>query len=187
MADSSLGVPSYPLYKRLSSSLLESIDSKTFCRSHCNFMLIPEGSSFKQKEAEWQKLVFHKGSELVNVSFDWWCYLMPIFLMYEMLRLTSYKHNLCWILIAYEDCSPWTSCSGAFLFTAKRYRSVSTVNFVFLVWTWLNNIYVAIGELTISMLITNHFRSISILSGNFDIGCRWPENNWRKVCCWWLQ
>ncbi|KAG6730673.1 hypothetical protein I3842_01G092200 [Carya illinoinensis] len=65
--DSSLGVPSYPLYKRLASSLLESIDSKTFCRSHCNFMLIPEGSSFKQKEAEWQKIVFHKGSELVNL------------------------------------------------------------------------------------------------------------------------
>ncbi|KAE8076563.1 hypothetical protein FH972_015203 [Carpinus fangiana] len=66
-ADSFQGVPPYPLYKGLASSLLESIDSKAFCRSHCNLTLIPEGSSFKQKENEWQKLIMDKGSKIVNI------------------------------------------------------------------------------------------------------------------------
>lgn len=65
--DSFEGVPPYPLYKRLASSLLESIDSKAFCRSHCNLTLIPEGSSLKQKENEWQKLILDKGSKIVNI------------------------------------------------------------------------------------------------------------------------
>ncbi|XP_062173623.1 uncharacterized protein LOC133879087 isoform X2 [Alnus glutinosa] len=65
--DSFEGVPPYPLYKRLASSLLDSIDSKAFCRSHCNLTLIPEGSSLKQKENEWQKLVLDKGAKIVNI------------------------------------------------------------------------------------------------------------------------
>lgn len=68
-ADSYSGVPPYPLYKRLASSLLESIDSKTYVWLRCNSKLIPEGSSFKHKENEWQKLVLDKGSEIVNVSY----------------------------------------------------------------------------------------------------------------------
>ncbi|GLT53485.1 hypothetical protein SLA2020_267530 [Shorea laevis] len=65
--DSFEGVPPYPLYKRLASSLLESIDSKAFCRSHCNLTLIPEGSSLKQKENDWQKLILDKGSKIVSI------------------------------------------------------------------------------------------------------------------------
>ncbi|KAB1213249.1 hypothetical protein CJ030_MR5G009656 [Morella rubra] len=66
-ADSYSGVPPYPFYKRLASSLLESIDSKTYVWLRCNSKLIPEGSSFKHKENEWQKLVLDKGSEIVNI------------------------------------------------------------------------------------------------------------------------
>lgn len=77
-ADSFEGVPPYPLYKRLASSLLDSIDSKAFCRSHCNLTLIPEGSSLKQKENEWQNLVLDKGSKIVNVSYNLWYHPMPI-------------------------------------------------------------------------------------------------------------
>ncbi|XP_059452807.1 uncharacterized protein LOC132183375 isoform X2 [Corylus avellana] len=66
-ADSFEGVPPYPLYKRLASSLLESIDSKAFCKPRCNLTLIPEGSSLKQKENEWQKLIMDKGSKIVNI------------------------------------------------------------------------------------------------------------------------
>uniref|UniRef100_A0A2N9J3V0 ASCH domain-containing protein n=1 Tax=Fagus sylvatica TaxID=28930 RepID=A0A2N9J3V0_FAGSY len=65
--DSFEGVPSYPLYKRLASGLLESINSKAFCRSQSGLKLIPEGSSSKQEENEWQELVLDKGSEIVNI------------------------------------------------------------------------------------------------------------------------
>ena len=68
-AESFEGVPPYPLYKRLASALLESINSKAFCRKYSNLNFIPEGSSLKQEENEWQKLVLDKGSEIVNVSF----------------------------------------------------------------------------------------------------------------------
>ena len=67
-ADSFEGVPPYPLYKRLASGLLESINSKAFCRSQSGLKLIPEGSSSKQEENEWQQVVLDKGSEIVNVS-----------------------------------------------------------------------------------------------------------------------
>uniref|UniRef100_A0A2N9GKW2 ASCH domain-containing protein n=1 Tax=Fagus sylvatica TaxID=28930 RepID=A0A2N9GKW2_FAGSY len=65
--DSFEGVPPYPLYKRLASGLLESINSKAFCRSQSGLKLIPEGSSSKQEENEWQELVLDKGSEIVNI------------------------------------------------------------------------------------------------------------------------
>ncbi|GMY32580.1 hypothetical protein FCV25MIE_27822 [Fagus crenata] len=65
--DSFEGVPLYPLYKRLASGLLESINSKAFCRSQSGLKLIPEGSSSKQQENEWQELVLDKGSEIVNI------------------------------------------------------------------------------------------------------------------------
>ena len=68
-AESFEGVPPYPLYKRLASALLESINSKAFCRKYSDLNFIPEGSSSKQEENEWQKLVLDKGSEIVNVSF----------------------------------------------------------------------------------------------------------------------
>ena len=55
--DSYEGVPPYPLYKFLASALLESINSKAFCRPDCGLKFIPEGSSLKQEENEWQKLV----------------------------------------------------------------------------------------------------------------------------------
>ncbi|XP_050255763.1 uncharacterized protein LOC126701599 isoform X4 [Quercus robur] len=61
------GVPPYPLYKRLASALLESINSKAFCRKYSDLNFIPEGSSSKQEENEWQKLVLDKGSEIVNI------------------------------------------------------------------------------------------------------------------------
>ncbi|KAL4632248.1 hypothetical protein ACB092_04G036800 [Castanea dentata] len=61
------GVPPYPLYKHLASALLESINSKTFCRTQSSLKFIPDGSSLKQEENEWQKLVLEKGSEIVNI------------------------------------------------------------------------------------------------------------------------
>ncbi|XP_030940651.1 uncharacterized protein LOC115965547 isoform X2 [Quercus lobata] len=61
------GVPPYPLYKRLASALLESINSKAFCRKYSDLNFIPEGSSSKQEENEWKKLVLDKGSEIVNI------------------------------------------------------------------------------------------------------------------------
>lgn len=66
-ADSFDGVPPYPLYKRLASSLLKSIDFKAFPRSRCSLTLIPDGSSSKQKEYEWQNLVLDEGSKIVNI------------------------------------------------------------------------------------------------------------------------
>ena len=68
-AESVEGDPPYPLYKHLAAALLESINSITFCRTQSSLKFIPEGSSLKQEENEWQKLVFEKGSEIVNVSF----------------------------------------------------------------------------------------------------------------------
>ena len=67
-AESFEGVPPYPLYKRLASALLESINSKAFCRKYSNLNFIPEGSSLKQEENEWQKLVLDKESEIVNID-----------------------------------------------------------------------------------------------------------------------
>ncbi|KAK7860707.1 hypothetical protein CFP56_033221, partial [Quercus suber] len=63
------GVPPYPLSKRLASTLLESINSKDICRSESGLKFFHEGSSLKQEENEWQKLVLDKESEIVNVSF----------------------------------------------------------------------------------------------------------------------
>ena len=40
-----------------------------FCRRDGGLKFIPEGSSLKQEENEWQKLVLDKRSKIVNVSF----------------------------------------------------------------------------------------------------------------------
>uniref|UniRef100_A0A7N2QXN4 Uncharacterized protein n=1 Tax=Quercus lobata TaxID=97700 RepID=A0A7N2QXN4_QUELO len=52
----------------LVSALLESINSKAFCRPDCGLKFIPEGSSLKQEENEWQKLVLDKRSKIVNMT-----------------------------------------------------------------------------------------------------------------------
>ncbi|XP_034685596.1 uncharacterized protein LOC117914382 isoform X3 [Vitis riparia] len=64
--DSFEGVPPYPLYKRLSAALYQSIISGAFWEIYSTMALIHEDSSLKQKE-EWNKLVVDKGLELVNI------------------------------------------------------------------------------------------------------------------------
>lgn len=67
-ADTFEGVPPYPLYKRLSSALCQSIISGAFWEICSKMAMIHEDSSLKLKE-EWNELVVDNGSELVNVKF----------------------------------------------------------------------------------------------------------------------
>ncbi|XP_010526232.1 PREDICTED: uncharacterized protein LOC104803837 isoform X3 [Tarenaya hassleriana] len=64
------GVPEYPLYKRLAFGLLRSITSGSFRGSYEKIALMKEESWLKEKEEEFGKLIFEKGSELVNVMKD---------------------------------------------------------------------------------------------------------------------
>ncbi|XP_020224690.1 uncharacterized protein LOC109806638 isoform X3 [Cajanus cajan] len=67
--DSLEGVPPYPLYKRLASSLLRCMDSETFCGTGCNLAMVDEfeDSSMQHKRNEWHKLIVEKGLEMVNI------------------------------------------------------------------------------------------------------------------------
>ena len=114
-ADSFQGVPPYPLYKCLASSLVESIDSKAFCRSHCNLTLIPEGSSVKQKENERQKLIMDKGSKIVNVSYNVWYHSMSIRLRISELHYKFYKMS--------SFIRLWRLLSMNFMFRSLSFRS----------------------------------------------------------------
>ncbi|XP_023640718.1 uncharacterized protein LOC17887831 isoform X2 [Capsella rubella] len=64
------GVPEYPLYKRLASGLLKSIDCGSFCGSFEKISLGKEVIWLKERADEWSKLISRKGSELVNVLKD---------------------------------------------------------------------------------------------------------------------
>ncbi|CAK8535972.1 unnamed protein product [Lathyrus sativus] len=67
---SSEGVPPYPLYNRLASSLLRCMDSQAFSSTSCNLEMMNnefENSSMQQKHNEWQNLILEKESEIVNI------------------------------------------------------------------------------------------------------------------------
>ncbi|KAF5775155.1 putative ASCH domain, PUA-like superfamily protein [Helianthus annuus] len=66
-ADVFEGVPPYPLYKYLSSALLDTISSGTIHKMHTNTPLIHEDSSLKQKEYEWNNIIREKGSDLIKM------------------------------------------------------------------------------------------------------------------------
>ncbi|KAF7133398.1 hypothetical protein RHSIM_Rhsim09G0020700 [Rhododendron simsii] len=61
------GVPTYPLYKRLASTLYQSLSFGAFSRPYDRMPLMHEDSSLKHKEVVWIALVMEKGSELINV------------------------------------------------------------------------------------------------------------------------
>lgn len=66
--EASVGVPDFPLYKRLALGLLKSIASGSFCGTFEKMSLLKEVVWLKEREDEWSKLIILKGSELVNVS-----------------------------------------------------------------------------------------------------------------------
>ncbi|XP_022992292.1 uncharacterized protein LOC111488653 isoform X4 [Cucurbita maxima] len=66
LPDSTAGVPPYPLYKRLSSALWESICYGSFCPMYKRMLMTNGESSLKQKEEKWLKLIMDKGSEMVE-------------------------------------------------------------------------------------------------------------------------
>lgn len=63
-----VGVPEYPLYKRLALALLKSIDYGSFCATFEKILLGKEVIWLKKREDEWSKRIIQNGSELVNVS-----------------------------------------------------------------------------------------------------------------------
>ncbi|KAL1191177.1 hypothetical protein V5N11_014241 [Cardamine amara subsp. amara] len=65
-----VGVPDYPLYKRLALGLLKSIASASFCGTFEKISLVKEVIWLKEREDEWSKLIIQKGSELVNALKD---------------------------------------------------------------------------------------------------------------------
>ncbi|XP_038906826.1 uncharacterized protein LOC120092732 isoform X3 [Benincasa hispida] len=67
LPDSGAGVPPYPLYKRLTLALWESLCSGTFCPMYKRMSIKNGESSLKQKEEIWLKLIMDKGSEMVQV------------------------------------------------------------------------------------------------------------------------
>ncbi|XP_022992291.1 uncharacterized protein LOC111488653 isoform X3 [Cucurbita maxima] len=68
LPDSTAGVPPYPLYKRLSSALWESICYGSFCPMYKRMLMTNGESSLKQKEEKWLKLIMDKGSEMVELK-----------------------------------------------------------------------------------------------------------------------
>eukprot|EP00268_Persea_americana_P014479 TRINITY_DN16447_c0_g1_i2.p2 TRINITY_DN16447_c0_g1~~TRINITY_DN16447_c0_g1_i2.p2 ORF type:complete len:126 (+),score=14.61 TRINITY_DN16447_c0_g1_i2:165-542(+) len=61
------GVPMYPLYRRLASSLHHCITTGTFCKASNTMAQIQENECLSQKENGWSKLIVDKGSELIKV------------------------------------------------------------------------------------------------------------------------
>ncbi|XP_058184548.1 uncharacterized protein LOC131302015 [Rhododendron vialii] len=66
-SDIAEGVPTYPLYKHLASTLYQSLSFGAFSRPYDRMPLMHEDSSLKHKEVAWIALVMEKGSELINV------------------------------------------------------------------------------------------------------------------------
>ncbi|KAI8537436.1 hypothetical protein RHMOL_Rhmol09G0023600 [Rhododendron molle] len=66
-SDIAEGVPTYPLYKRLASTLYQSLSFGAFSRPYDRMPLMHEDSSLKHKEVAWIALAMEKGSELINV------------------------------------------------------------------------------------------------------------------------
>lgn len=62
------GVPPYPLYKRITLALWETLCSGTFCPMYKRMLMKNGESSLKQKEEIWMKLIIDKGSEMVQVT-----------------------------------------------------------------------------------------------------------------------
>ncbi|XP_022857963.1 uncharacterized protein LOC111378916 isoform X3 [Olea europaea var. sylvestris] len=65
--EDSEGVPLYPLYKRLASSLYQSISSRALCVGHNEIIPIQEDDLLKQKVDEWNKLIVEKGPVLLRL------------------------------------------------------------------------------------------------------------------------
>ncbi|XP_058094266.1 uncharacterized protein LOC131240181 isoform X9 [Magnolia sinica] len=61
------GVPLYPLYKHLASTLHSCITSGAFWRTSNTITSIQEDECLKQKENEWSKLIASEGTELVKM------------------------------------------------------------------------------------------------------------------------
>lgn len=61
------GVPMYPLYKHLASTLHCCITSGTFCRTPNTLASIQEEESLNGKEKEWSELIMEKGSEMITM------------------------------------------------------------------------------------------------------------------------
>lgn len=66
LPDSKAGVPPYPLYKRITLALWETLCSGTFCPMYKRMSMKNGESSLKQKEEIWMKLIIDKGSEMVQ-------------------------------------------------------------------------------------------------------------------------
>ncbi|EYU41088.1 hypothetical protein MIMGU_mgv1a026125mg [Erythranthe guttata] len=62
------GVPSYPLYKHIASSLYESIHSGALFTAHKELMPAHEDQCLNKNGEEWNKLIMEKGSALLSVK-----------------------------------------------------------------------------------------------------------------------
>ncbi|KAL8483010.1 hypothetical protein ACS0TY_025894 [Phlomoides rotata] len=63
----SRGVPLYPLYKRLASSLYQSIHSGALCTSYKELIPVHEDHILRMKDKEWNQMILEKGSALLNM------------------------------------------------------------------------------------------------------------------------
>eukprot|EP01018_Ginkgo_biloba_P032848 Gb_27293 [translate_table: standard] len=61
------GVPIYPLYKQLASTLYKSITCGTFARKNAPMPGISEDGTLMQKVEEWMKTIINLGSQLTDV------------------------------------------------------------------------------------------------------------------------
>ncbi|KAE9600409.1 putative PUA-like domain-containing protein [Lupinus albus] len=61
------GVPLYPLYKHLASSLFCFMDSESFCWKTCNSTMTLQHTFMHHKHNHCHKLILDKGSQLLNI------------------------------------------------------------------------------------------------------------------------
>lgn len=67
-SEASIGVPSYPLYKRLALSLYHSMHSGALCTSYKEVIPALEELNLRKKDDELNKMIMEKGSALLSVS-----------------------------------------------------------------------------------------------------------------------
>lgn len=68
------GIPSYPLYKHLASSLFESIHSGALCTACKELIPAHRDHCLNKNDEEWNKLIVEKGSALLSVRLKSLCW-----------------------------------------------------------------------------------------------------------------
>lgn len=120
------GIPSYPLYKHLASSLFESIHSGALCTACKERIPAHKDQCLNKNDEEWNKLIVEKGSALLSVRLKSLCWNYYFFwddcrsYFGQVLKLRSYRYWKEWTLsftfrslsfLSSMVCVPWFGIS----------------------------------------------------------------------------